>query len=94
MRLLVRARLKPLEEIPPQFLCCERIRQNYIATLGEVLEVRCGTLFEAEVECRYCHRILQDVKHLRLRRRGGRFNGNCISVACYEFDEAVSVEAA
>jgi hypothetical protein len=87
---IVLARLKPLEQIPAKFICCEQMKQNYIDTLDEVVEVRLGTVFEAEIECRYCHRVLQDVKHMRLRERGGRFNAECIGVAAYDFDEGVS----
>lgn len=86
---LVRARLKPLDEIPDEFFCCERIRQRFMDTRDDVLEAIPDALFVAEIECPFCHRILDEVKYVRVRRSGNS-RATCIAVACYEFDEGAA----
>jgi hypothetical protein len=88
MPLVVQARLKPLDEIPPEFLCCDAMRQRFIDTSSHVLKALLGTLFEAEIECPFCHKILDDVRYVRLRKTRGS-KASCIAVACYEFDEGI-----
>jgi hypothetical protein len=84
--LVVRARLKPLAEIPATFLCCERMMQRFIVTRGDVVEALPEKLFEGEIECPWCHKIHKHVKHVRILRAKGN-PGSCINIDCYDFDE-------
>lgn len=82
----VRARLKPISEIPKDFVCCDAMRQRFAETSEHVLRALPESLFEAEIECQFCHRILDNVSYMKIKRRG---TATCISVACYEFDEGI-----
>lgn len=85
----VMAKVKPLAELPPEFLCCERMRQRVVDTSGEVLIALPNSMFVAEIECLFCHRVLEDVKYVRILRNP-RGKGTCIPVACYDFDEGAT----
>jgi len=94
MNYTVRARQKPLEQLPEWALCCAEIREIYAAQGIAGLEVEViPEAFMAEVECRFCHRIIQNVKYMRIVRRKSklpaRFKHSAIPVDCFEFDEGL-----
>lgn len=82
----VRARLKPISEIPKDFVCCDAMRQRFVDTGQNVVYALTNSLFEAEIECPFCHRILDNVSYMEIKRNG---RATCISIACYEFDEGI-----
>jgi hypothetical protein len=84
----VRARLRPIGELPEWAICCDSIRQLHEAQQGEELKAILGTEYVAEVECRFCHRITSGVKYINATS-ASQF-GTAIAVECYEFDEGVN----
>lgn len=93
----VRARQKRLADIPTSFVCCDSIRDIYRAQdiTGVECEVVPSTVFLAEVECRFCHAVRDNVKYMRTVRpfQSGGTKG-AIPVDCYEFDEGQSARSA
>jgi hypothetical protein len=87
---IIRARQKRVEQLPEWALCCERARQSHIyeAGIGRIVKVRSGAVFEAEVECRFCHRITQNLKYVPIV--AGRKH-SCVAVDLFDFDEGECV---
>jgi hypothetical protein len=83
---VVLARQKPMAEIPAWALCCEAIREIYRTqdATGLTVEAVPSTAFLGEVECRFCHRIVDDVKYVRQITNRGK---GAIPIECFEFDE-------
>jgi hypothetical protein len=83
---VVRARLKPLDQIPEEFLCCEPHKERLAKYLDRVLEALPDQSFDADIACPFCGRALKAVKCMSIRR----IDAGCwIPIACYEFDEGV-----
>ncbi len=84
--MIIRARQKTVEQLPEWALCCDRARQSHIyeAGLDRIVKVRSEAVFEAEVECRCCHRITQNLKYVPIV--GGRKH-SCVAVDLFDFDE-------
>ena len=53
--MILRARLKPIEEIPPEAICCEKTRKAYQRNGGHVTTVLSGT--SPQAYCRSCGAI-------------------------------------
>ncbi len=83
----VLARLKPLAEIPKQFVCCDAMIQRFVDGADVILKAFPDKRFVAEIECQFCHRILDNVGYVKIKRDGA---ATCIAAACYEFDEGFS----
>jgi hypothetical protein len=92
-RITVMARQKPLSELPAWALCCEQIREIY-REQGDflIVEVIPAKVFTAEVECRFCHAIIRDVRYMRATKIGGPFHSSAIPVECFDFDEGIANE--
>jgi hypothetical protein len=88
MSYVVRAKLKPLSEIPEEFLCCEANRKQIIQDTDRILEVLPGTAIENEsLPCPHCG-VMRAANYLRLRF-ADRNGGNVIPVPCFDFDEGI-----
>lgn len=84
----VRARQKAIADLPAWALCCASIREVYERQAVSGLEVTAiFPAFEAETECRFCHKITQGVQYVRTLENGRR--RGAIPVDCFEFDEGL-----
>jgi hypothetical protein len=87
MSYVVRAKLKPLSEIPEEFLCCDTKRRQIQESADTILEVLPGTLSDGFSKCDWCPRWLSPIKVMAIKR--GNALKPYISAACYDFDEGI-----
>ena len=84
----MRARLKPIEEIPDWVLCCGRRRAAIEAESRAVIVEVDPRWFLVRTKCPYCGLIVPDVRAMQIRESLGA--GAMIAVDCYEFDEGAA----
>lgn len=83
----VRARQKPMEELPAWALCCEPVREIMRQQQEYEAVAIFPTLTAVRVECRYCHAASSNILCVLtepLEKHG------MIPVDCFEFDEGVA----
>jgi hypothetical protein len=84
--MIIRARQKPLDQLPPWALCCDRTRASHEARANEVVEVESGKPFVASSTCAFCGTVARDVKYLVTARER---NFGCVAIELFDFDEGV-----
>jgi len=82
---IVRARRKPIEEIPEKFICCEKMMGEFVIAQPEsrILHVEVPA-YEASWTCVHCGRV--DFFQTAITKEGAPF---CIVVDNYDLDEGV-----
>lgn len=86
----VRARPKPIEELPEGALCCDRIREIHRGREGLILEVIPEVVWARDAyPCPYCHKMSDvESKHMRaIRHPDGE--SVLIRIDCFDFDEGI-----
>lgn len=85
--MIVRARQKPIDQLPAWALCCDAIREVYRSQGGSLEVEVIPEAFVAEVECRFCHKTTENVQYMRVVTSPGAAEQGAIPVECFEFDE-------
>jgi hypothetical protein len=84
--MIVRARQKPVDQLPEWALCCEASRQSHVLSADLIFMAISDRAFKGELECQWCHRITKDLKFVRAV---GQRKNLCIEIDLYDFDEGV-----
>jgi hypothetical protein len=85
---MIRARLKPIEEIPEKFLCCEEARRSMALYAGTIECDVDPAIVMLDAVCGHCKRCWGHVQSRRIiALHDGPFLGTEIAVECFEFDE-------
>jgi hypothetical protein len=85
--IVVRARMKAFDHLPAWVLCCKAMtwHMRKAAASGEVLEIRSDRSFYASVECPWCGRVDENIKHMQLANDSSL----AIFADTYDFDEGI-----
>jgi hypothetical protein len=94
MNQLVRARQKPIAELPDWALCCDRVREILTITC-EVLVIP-NSVYQATGRCMYCGNVSPKVKIIRVAKvlQGEEMFQHgmtpVIPIDCLDFDEGLA----
>lgn len=62
--MIIRAKQKPIEQLPGWALCCEATRTAHAKedNIGRIVKVNSKSVFVGESECGVCHHITKDIR--------------------------------
>lgn len=86
----IRAKLKPLEEIPEIMRCCPGALRSYAQWKEEIINISPKVLV-GKVRCNECGRV-SETRYRRAEETRG-YGAYAIPVDCYDFDEGIESEA-
>ncbi len=86
--MIVRARIKPLEQIPRELICCDFVARICVEEYesGQLQSLDMATVFNGETHCPKCGRVTQDKKYAM----SSIIKSWAICLESYDIDEGVS----
>lgn len=84
--MIVRARAKSLEDVPPAMICCDMTASTITAVAGEIFQLDTATVSTKTLTCQGCGANHSTrVARIQTGTLGGRFGLACIN--CLDLDE-------